>query len=34
MKVFTYQRAHTTAEAAAAALRTPGAKFIAEAKKG
>ena len=29
MKVFTYQRAHTTAEAAAAALRTPGTKFIA-----
>jgi xanthine dehydrogenase YagS FAD-binding subunit len=29
MKVFTYQRANTPAEAAAAALRTPGAKFIA-----
>jgi xanthine dehydrogenase YagS FAD-binding subunit len=29
MKVFTYQRAGTSAEAAAAALRTPGAKFIA-----
>ena len=29
MKVFSYQRATTAAEAAAAALRTPGAKFIA-----
>lgn len=29
MKVFTYQRAQSPAEAAAAALRTPGAKFIA-----
>jgi xanthine dehydrogenase YagS FAD-binding subunit len=29
MRVFTYQRAATPAEAAAAALRTPGAKFIA-----
>jgi xanthine dehydrogenase YagS FAD-binding subunit len=29
MKAFTYQRAHTPAEAAAAALRTPGARFIA-----
>jgi xanthine dehydrogenase YagS FAD-binding subunit len=29
MKAFTYQRAQTSAEAAAAALRTPGAKFIA-----
>src|SRR4051812_30938372 len=29
MKVFTYQRARTPAEAAAAAVRTPGAKFIA-----
>jgi xanthine dehydrogenase YagS FAD-binding subunit len=29
MKAFTYQRATTPAEAAAAALRTPGAKFIA-----
>jgi xanthine dehydrogenase YagS FAD-binding subunit len=29
MRVFTYQRAHTPAEAAAAAARTPGAKFIA-----
>jgi xanthine dehydrogenase YagS FAD-binding subunit len=29
MKVFTYQRASTPAEAASAALRTPGAKFIA-----
>ena len=29
MKVFTYQRARTPAEAAAAAMRTPGAKFIA-----
>jgi xanthine dehydrogenase YagS FAD-binding subunit len=29
MKVFTYQRAQTPAEAAAAALRTPDAKFIA-----
>ncbi len=29
MKVFTYQRARTPAEAATAALRTPGAKFIA-----
>jgi xanthine dehydrogenase YagS FAD-binding subunit len=29
MKSFTYERAKTPAEAAAAALRTPGAKFIA-----
>jgi xanthine dehydrogenase YagS FAD-binding subunit len=29
MKAFTYQRVHTPAEAAAAAARTPGAKFIA-----
>ena len=29
MKVFSYQRARTSAEAAAAAARTPGAKFIA-----
>jgi xanthine dehydrogenase YagS FAD-binding subunit len=29
MKVFTYQRARTPAEAAAAAARTPGARFIA-----
>lgn len=29
MRVFTYQRARTPAEAAAAAARTPGAKFIA-----
>ncbi|SFU90958.1 FAD binding domain-containing protein [Pseudoduganella namucuonensis] len=29
MKAFSYQRARTPAEAAAAALRTPGAKFIA-----
>ncbi|WP_315762084.1 xanthine dehydrogenase family protein subunit M [Sphingomonas sp. Y38-1Y] len=29
MKAFTYERAATPAEAAAAALRTPGAKFIA-----
>ena len=29
MKVFSYQRATTPAEAAAASLRTPGAKFIA-----
>ncbi len=29
MRAFTYQRAQTPAEAAAAALRTPGAKFIA-----
>ena len=29
MKAFTYQRASTPAEAAAAAFRTPGAKFIA-----
>ncbi|MFS2138207.1 FAD binding domain-containing protein [Duganella sp. Dugasp56] len=29
MKVFTYQRAQSPAEAAAAAARTPGAKFIA-----
>jgi xanthine dehydrogenase YagS FAD-binding subunit len=29
MKVFTYQRARTPAEAASAAMRTPGAKFIA-----
>ncbi len=29
MKVFTYERAHSPAEAAAAALRIPGAKFIA-----
>ncbi|RJG20987.1 FAD binding domain-containing protein [Massilia cavernae] len=29
MKVFTYQRAQTAAEAAAAAARTPGARFIA-----
>ncbi len=29
MKVFTYQRASSPAEAAAAAARTPGAKFIA-----
>ena len=29
MKVFTYQRARTPAEAAAAAARTPGTKFIA-----
>ncbi len=29
MKVFTYQRASTPAEAAAAAARTPGARFIA-----
>ena len=29
MRAFTYQRARTPAEAAAAALRTPGAKFIA-----
>ncbi|MFL6659797.1 MAG: FAD binding domain-containing protein [Massilia sp.] len=29
MKAFTYQRAHTPAEAAAAALHTPGARFIA-----
>jgi xanthine dehydrogenase YagS FAD-binding subunit len=29
MKVFTYQRAYTVAEAAAAASRAPGAKFIA-----
>jgi xanthine dehydrogenase YagS FAD-binding subunit len=29
MKAFTYQRAQTSGEAAAAALRTPGAKFIA-----
>jgi xanthine dehydrogenase YagS FAD-binding subunit len=29
MKAFTYQRAQSNAEAASAALRTPGAKFIA-----
>jgi xanthine dehydrogenase YagS FAD-binding subunit len=29
MKVFTYQRAQTPAEAASAAVRTPGARFIA-----
>jgi xanthine dehydrogenase YagS FAD-binding subunit len=29
MKVFTYQRAHSPAEAAAAAIGTPGARFIA-----
>ena len=29
MRAFTYQRAHTAAEAAAAAQRTPGARFIA-----
>ena len=29
MKPFTYERAHSPAEAAAAAARTPGAKFIA-----
>ena len=29
MRVFSYQKAATPAEAAAAALRTPGAKFIA-----
>jgi xanthine dehydrogenase YagS FAD-binding subunit len=29
MRVFTYQRAHTPAEAAAAAIGTPGARFIA-----
>jgi xanthine dehydrogenase YagS FAD-binding subunit len=29
MKSFTYERAHTPAEAAATAARTPGAKFIA-----
>jgi xanthine dehydrogenase YagS FAD-binding subunit len=29
MKAFTYQRAHTPAEAAAAALATPGSRFIA-----
>ncbi|MDQ1919327.1 FAD binding domain-containing protein [Massilia pseudoviolaceinigra] len=29
MKVFTYQRATSTADAAAAAMRAPGAKFIA-----
>jgi xanthine dehydrogenase YagS FAD-binding subunit len=29
MKPFTYERAHTPAEAAAAAARTPGAKYIA-----
>ena len=29
MRAFTYQRAQTPAEAAASALRTPGAKFIA-----
>jgi xanthine dehydrogenase YagS FAD-binding subunit len=29
MKPFTHERAHTPAEAAAAAVRTPGAKFIA-----
>ena len=29
MRAFTYQRAQTPAEAASAALRTPGAKFIA-----
>jgi len=29
MRAFTYQRAHTPAEAAEAAARTPGAKFIA-----
>ncbi len=29
MKPFTYERARTPAEAAAAAARTPGAKFIA-----
>ena len=29
MRAFTYQRASTPAEAAAAAMRTPGAKFIA-----
>ncbi|MFB9243041.1 xanthine dehydrogenase family protein subunit M [Massilia antarctica] len=29
MKVFTYQRATSSADAAAAAMRTPGAKFIA-----
>src|SRR5918993_490877 len=29
MKPFTYQRAHSPAEAAAAAARTEGAKFIA-----
>ncbi|XAZ81996.1 xanthine dehydrogenase family protein subunit M (plasmid) [Fibrella sp. ES10-3-2-2] len=29
MKTFTYERVHTPAEAAAAAARTPGAKFLA-----
>jgi len=29
MKAFTYERARTPAEAAAAAARTPGAKFVA-----
>jgi xanthine dehydrogenase YagS FAD-binding subunit len=29
MRAFTYQRAHNPAEAAASALRTPGARFIA-----
>src|SRR5258706_1926281 len=29
MKPFTYERAHSPAEAAAAAVRTPGARFIA-----
>jgi xanthine dehydrogenase YagS FAD-binding subunit len=29
MRAFTYQRAHTPAEAAAAAMATPGARFIA-----
>lgn len=29
MKAFTYERAHTPADAAAAAARTPGSKFIA-----
>ncbi len=29
MKVFSYQRAQSPAEAAAAALRVPGARFIA-----
>jgi xanthine dehydrogenase YagS FAD-binding subunit len=29
MKPFTYERAKTPAEAAAAAVRDPGAKFIA-----
>ena len=29
MKVFTYEKARTPAEAAAAAARVPGARFIA-----